>query len=122
VIGHLKNDGHLGRNFLKGYAGDHANAVLSAVGYNFRLILAWLRLLLRLIVASLASLAQGLRRSRRHNQLLNGRRFNLVDVVLTTLLWAIVPLQRSPAGTESDGYQFDMAGADTVGHLDRYAA
>lgn len=59
MIGHLKNDGHLGRNFLKGYAGDHANAVLSAVGYNFRLILAWLRLLLRLIVASLASLAQG---------------------------------------------------------------
>jgi hypothetical protein len=28
VIGHLKTDGHLGRNFLKGYAGDHANAVL----------------------------------------------------------------------------------------------
>jgi len=59
VIGHLKNDGHLGRNFLKGYAGDHANAVLSAVGYNFRLILAWLRLLLRLTAVSLASLAQG---------------------------------------------------------------
>jgi len=59
VIGHLKNDGHLGRNFLKGYAGDHANAVLSAVGYNFRLILAWLRLLLRLIAVSLASLAKG---------------------------------------------------------------
>lgn len=51
VIGHMKNDGHLGRNFLKGYAGDHANAVLTAVGYNFRLILAWLRLLLRLILA-----------------------------------------------------------------------
>jgi IS5 family transposase len=59
VIGHLKNDGHLGQNFLKGCADDHANAVLSAVGYNFRLILACLRLLLRLIVASLASLAQG---------------------------------------------------------------
>lgn len=51
VIGHMKTDGHLGRNFLKGYHGDHANAVLTAVGYNFRLILAWLRLLLRLIVA-----------------------------------------------------------------------
>ena len=56
VIGHLKSDGHLGRNFLKGYAGDHANAVLTAVGYNFRLILAWLKLLLRLILASLESL------------------------------------------------------------------
>jgi IS5 family transposase len=51
VIGHLKSDGHLGRNFLKGHAGDQANAVLTAVGYNFRLILAWLKLLLRLILA-----------------------------------------------------------------------
>lgn len=58
VIGHMKSDGHLGRNFLKGYAGDQANALLSAVGHNFRLILAWLRLLLRLILATmLASLA-----------------------------------------------------------------
>ena len=43
VIGHLKEDGHLGRNFLKGRHGDQANAVLSAIGYNFRLILKWLR-------------------------------------------------------------------------------
>ncbi|MCG8511161.1 MAG: transposase, partial [Rhodospirillales bacterium] len=43
VIGHLKNDGHLGRNFLKGRHGDHANAVLTAVGHNLRLILKWLR-------------------------------------------------------------------------------
>jgi IS5 family transposase len=54
VIGHMKTDGHLGRNFLKGYRGDHANAVLTAVGHNFRLILAWLRLLMRLIIAILA--------------------------------------------------------------------
>ena len=53
VIGHMKNDGHLGRNFLKGYAGDQANAVLTAVGHNFRLILTWLRLLLRLILATI---------------------------------------------------------------------
>ena len=38
VIGHLKTDGHLDRNFLKGRHGDHANAVLSAAGHNFRLI------------------------------------------------------------------------------------
>lgn len=62
VIGHMKNDGHLGRNFLKGYRGDHANAVLTAVGYNFRLILAWLRLLLRLI---LTLLVESLRPSQR---------------------------------------------------------
>ena len=48
VIGHMKNDGHLGRNYLKGREGDAANAILAAVGHNFRLILAWLRALLRL--------------------------------------------------------------------------
>ena len=53
VIGHLKSDGHLGRNYLKGRHGDHANAVLSAVGYNLRLILAWLRQLLRLILIAI---------------------------------------------------------------------
>ena len=53
VIGHLKNDGHLGRCFLKGRHGDAANIVLSAVGYNFRLILAWLRALLSLVLLAL---------------------------------------------------------------------
>ena len=50
AIGHMKTDGHLARNFLHRHHGDHANAVLSAVGYNFRLILNWLRALLRLIL------------------------------------------------------------------------
>jgi len=50
VIGHMKAEGHLDRCYLKGHAGDAANAVLSAVGYNFRRILAWLRILLRLIL------------------------------------------------------------------------
>lgn len=53
VIGHLKSDGHLGRNYLKGRHGDHTNAVLSAVGRNLRLILKWLRLLLHLILAAI---------------------------------------------------------------------
>jgi IS5 family transposase len=51
VSGHLKEDGHLGRNFLHGRHGDHNNAVLSAIGHNLRLLLAWLRHLLWLIVA-----------------------------------------------------------------------
>lgn len=50
AIGHMKTDGHLGRNFLKGRYGDQANAVLTAVGYNLRLILNWLRVLLRKIL------------------------------------------------------------------------
>ena len=53
VIGHMKNDGHLGRNYLKGRDGDAANAILSAVGHNFRLILAWLRMLLRLLLGAI---------------------------------------------------------------------
>ena len=53
VIGHAKSDGHLGRCYLKGREGDAANAILCAMGHNFRLILAWLRLLLRLILAAL---------------------------------------------------------------------
>ena len=55
VIGHMKAEGHLGRCYLKGTAGDAANAILTAVGYNFRRILAWLRILLRLILAALRS-------------------------------------------------------------------
>ncbi len=51
VIGHCKTDGHLGRNFLHGRLGDRINAVMSAVGYNLRLILKWLSKLLRKIIA-----------------------------------------------------------------------
>ena len=49
----MKAEGHLGRCYLKGRAGDAANAILTAVGYNFRRILAWLRMLLRLILIAL---------------------------------------------------------------------
>jgi IS5 family transposase len=53
VIGHCKTDGHLDRNFLKGRLGDQVNAVMSAVGYNCRLILKWLRKLLCQIIAAI---------------------------------------------------------------------
>jgi IS5 family transposase len=53
VIGHCKMDGHLGRNFLKGRLGDQTNAVMSTVSYNLRLILNWLRKLLRKIIAAI---------------------------------------------------------------------
>jgi len=53
VIGHMKAKGHLGRCYLKGTAGDAANAILTAAGHNFRLVLAWLRILLRLIPLAL---------------------------------------------------------------------
>jgi transposase, IS5 family len=53
VIGHCKEDGHLGRNYLKGRNGDQINAVMSAVGYNFRLILKWLKALLAKIITAI---------------------------------------------------------------------
>ena len=53
VIGHCKSDGHLDRNYLKGRNGDQINAVMSAVGYNFRLILKWFRALLCKIIAAM---------------------------------------------------------------------
>jgi IS5 family transposase len=46
VIGHLKAEHRMGRNYLAGRAGDAANAVLAAAGYNFRRLIAWLKLLL----------------------------------------------------------------------------
>jgi hypothetical protein len=46
VIGHLKNDGRLGRNYLKGRLGDKINAIFAAIGHNFRLLLKWFRDLL----------------------------------------------------------------------------
>ena len=56
MIGHLKAEGHLGRCYLKGHAGVAANAILSAIGYNFRRILAWLRALLRLFMIAILRL------------------------------------------------------------------
>jgi transposase, IS5 family len=55
VIGHLKEHHRMGRNHLAHASGDAINAVLAAAGYNFRRLLAWLRLLLLriLIVLSL---------------------------------------------------------------------
>ena len=67
----MKNEGHLGRCWLKGRKGDAANVVLSAVGYNFRLVLAWLRAFLRLI---LNALIQALGPpNQRSNRLVNDR-------------------------------------------------
>ena len=46
MIGHLKAEHRMGRNYLAHHAGDAVNAVLAAAGYNFHLLLRWLELLL----------------------------------------------------------------------------
>jgi IS5 family transposase len=55
VIGHLKAEHRLGRNYLKGRDGDRINAVLAAAGYNFSLLLRWLERLLRALIARLVT-------------------------------------------------------------------
>ncbi len=52
VIGHIKAEHRMERNYLKGREGDKINAVLAAAGYNFRRIAAWLKkLLLEILMA-----------------------------------------------------------------------
>jgi IS5 family transposase len=53
VIGHLKSDHRMDRNYLWHREGDATNAVLAAVGYNFRRLIRWLALLLCNILAHL---------------------------------------------------------------------
>jgi transposase, IS5 family len=54
VIGHLKHNHRMGRNHLAHAQGDAINAVLAAIGYNFRRILAWIPFLYAFIRALLA--------------------------------------------------------------------
>jgi len=53
VIGHLKAEHRMGRNYLAHRSGDAINAVLAAAGFNFSLLVRWLRLLLAQILANL---------------------------------------------------------------------
>jgi transposase, IS5 family len=57
-IGHLKEHHRMGRNYLAHASGDAINTVLAAAGYNFRRLLAWLRLLLLRILIALSLPAQ----------------------------------------------------------------
>lgn len=41
LIGHMKNDGRLDRNYLLGRDGDKINPVLCGLGQNIRLLLRW---------------------------------------------------------------------------------
>ena len=58
VIGHLKDDHRMGCNYLAHSRGDAINAVLAAVGYNFRRLIHWLRLLLLRILIAFGFAAQ----------------------------------------------------------------
>jgi IS5 family transposase len=59
MIGHMKTDGLLGKNWLKGELGDAMHAVLCGAGHNLRLILAHLRVFLLALFAWLLLLDHG---------------------------------------------------------------
>jgi IS5 family transposase len=54
VIGHVKAEHRMDRNYLKGRDGDRINAVLAAAGFNFSLLLRWLGQILRALLHVLA--------------------------------------------------------------------
>jgi transposase, IS5 family len=58
VIGHLKAEHRMGRNYLWYRRGDAANAVLAAAGYNFRRLIRWLSILWRLFLSTLLAAPQ----------------------------------------------------------------
>ena len=53
AIGHMKTDGKLDRNWLKGAPGDAMHAVLCGAGHNLRMILRKLRLFCVFVLAAL---------------------------------------------------------------------
>ena len=71
AIGHMKNDGRLRRNWLKGSLGDALHAVLCGAGHNLRMILRALRLYFAFLLAGLwVSDLRGRPRSQKFHPLL----------------------------------------------------
>jgi IS5 family transposase len=58
VIGHIKAEHRMDRNYLKGRDGDRSNAVLAAAGFNFGLLLRWLAQILRALIWALADIVR----------------------------------------------------------------
>ena len=58
TIGHMKTDGLLARNWLKGSESDAIHAVLCGAGHNLRLILAHLRVLLLALIVLMTGYAR----------------------------------------------------------------
>jgi len=59
VIGHLKTDHRLGRNFLHGWLGDEQNVLLAAVGWNIRKLLRFLSEIIQVIGICLSRVTVG---------------------------------------------------------------
>ncbi|WAC74279.1 IS5 family transposase [Roseateles sp. SL47] len=57
MIGHMKSDGLLAKNWLKGASGDALHAILCGAGHNLRMILAHLRVLYCALLGLIATVA-----------------------------------------------------------------
>jgi len=55
VIGHIKAEHRMEHNTLKGKQGDAINAILAAAGYNFSILLKWLKNFLICLFATILS-------------------------------------------------------------------
>jgi IS5 family transposase len=61
IIGHMKAEHRMDRNYLKGRDGDRINAVMAAVGFNFHLLLRWLQSFLCAWIQALLGKTPGLK-------------------------------------------------------------
>lgn len=55
IIGHVKAEHRMDRNYLKGREGDRTNAILAAAGFNFKQIANWLKVLLYALLTGFTS-------------------------------------------------------------------
>ena len=60
IIGHLKSDFRLMRNYLKGSIGDSINLILAAAAFNFKKLMRELQMFLRFLLYSLFKEPRGL--------------------------------------------------------------
>ena len=67
IIGHLKSDGRLGRNYLQGVDGDAINVLLCCAGHNLRLILRRLKIFWPAILCLCRALLGGKAKQTPHN-------------------------------------------------------
>lgn len=110
VIGHLKAEHRMGRNYLCFRQGDATNAVLAAAGYNFRRLIRWLSLPLRRILSALNAAVQVLQPETR---VLHGRRVifqrELTDTLSAAAQFSLYPIVRTGNNSMSSGTTADAA-------------
>jgi hypothetical protein len=112
----------MGRNYRAHRQGDAINAILAAAGYNFRLLLNWLRLLIRLLL-SIPPVSDN--RLRSETRIVHGRRsrvqeaslgipFRIADMLyLLQLVWHL--LHSTSVYPIESGLRNDRACADDQG-------